>query len=654
MKLRYLRIGNYPPLKDIQVAFAGQSPIDRQCAIRFMVGVNGSGKSHLLQAISEAFLALADWRVPHFPITMVYELGEKPAFRADFHRLDFPEAVLDGKHHMTVIIAASRSSSQQRPSLWVSESHSFEPDANSEEFEHLIDSLYKDKKQNNYRAVITPGQWTGEGTPQLAYLPDTVLAYTTGAQEPWQNIWARNGNAGGFDTLVEDEDHGTDNERPAGWTYERELKAFPTDTILQKDVPADSTAIGWKPILITPQLLKFALLAVVLPSAMNELKQTASSVKKEKGLSELLARADWDVPVSIAFALEFRPRDPEWSEAKLRQLLPWLEAAGEITGEPEPSRRRFLHFDLLGRLNRISDEETRKNLEGIDYQGDALLQILNNYGEANAYERFERLYAMHQAGLFDHLQICLRKKDTEDLILYDELSDGEQMILGRMALFHLLKERSDALLLMDEPETHFNDVWKREIVDIVDDALGETASEVMISTHSAIVLTDAMSRDIVLLERNAQGHAEVRQIRGDLQTFGATSDHPLRDVFGSPDTVGKRATVILETLLAATQRSKQVARYWQGDVNKKSDLAETLFDMIKHSQPTRCEWKFDADDVATALDQIKQFAQYYGVQAPFDFGSIISAFIDHMGPGYFKIELMRAWRKLKDNPQRDS
>lgn len=77
MKLRYLRIGNYPPLKDVRVTFAGKSPIDRQCAIRFIVGVNGSGKSHMLQAVSEAFLALSDWRVPHFPITIVYELVGK-------------------------------------------------------------------------------------------------------------------------------------------------------------------------------------------------------------------------------------------------------------------------------------------------------------------------------------------------------------------------------------------------------------------------------------------------------------------------------------------------------------------------------------------------------------------------------------------------
>ena len=72
------------------------------------------------------------------------------------------------------------------------------------------------------------------------------------------------------------------------------------------------------------------------------------------------------------------------------------------------------------------------------------------------------------------------------VLRYEELSDGEQMVLGRMALFHLLQNHHDALLLLDEPETHFNDKWKREIVDIIDDAIGNTANDVLISTHSSL------------------------------------------------------------------------------------------------------------------------------------------------------------------------
>ena len=151
MKLRYLRVGNYPPIKDTDVAFSGDSPLARECAIRFAVGVNGSGKSHLLQAISEVFLALADWRVPHFPVTLVYELGSTT--------------------RQTVIVAASRTATQPEPGIWMSESHLFPPAAMAEDFQTLIDGLYRNTQQTQYRPVIAPGNWTGMATPQLSYMP---------------------------------------------------------------------------------------------------------------------------------------------------------------------------------------------------------------------------------------------------------------------------------------------------------------------------------------------------------------------------------------------------------------------------------------------------------------------------------------------------
>ena len=75
MKLRYLHLGNYPPIKDMAVSFASGSPLQRECAIRFVVGVNGSGKSNLLRAVAEVFLALSEQRVPQFPVSLIYELG---------------------------------------------------------------------------------------------------------------------------------------------------------------------------------------------------------------------------------------------------------------------------------------------------------------------------------------------------------------------------------------------------------------------------------------------------------------------------------------------------------------------------------------------------------------------------------------------------
>lgn len=77
MRLRYLHLLNYPPISDIKLCFASGSPLARECAIRFVVGVNGSGKSNLLRALAEVFLALADGRPIPFPVQLVYELGHR-------------------------------------------------------------------------------------------------------------------------------------------------------------------------------------------------------------------------------------------------------------------------------------------------------------------------------------------------------------------------------------------------------------------------------------------------------------------------------------------------------------------------------------------------------------------------------------------------
>ena len=83
MRLRYLHLSHYPPLADLAVAFSPRAPwaafepqgAPARLAIHFVIGQNGSGKSHLLRALSESFLALADERLPRSPVSLVYELG---------------------------------------------------------------------------------------------------------------------------------------------------------------------------------------------------------------------------------------------------------------------------------------------------------------------------------------------------------------------------------------------------------------------------------------------------------------------------------------------------------------------------------------------------------------------------------------------------
>ena len=168
---------------------------------------------------------------------------------------------------------------------------------------------------------------------------------------------------------------------------------------------------------------------------------------------------------------------------------------------------------------------------------------------------FRKLCAWRRSGLITGMQWIVRKLDTDDLLLYDQLSDGEREFLGRLALLHLLESRpddadageaQDALVLLDEPETHYNDVWKRELVAIIGDVLHQHASQVLISTHSSIALTDVFDEEITLLEKREDG---IRVVPVRISTFGADPSEIMVRVFGAPESIGCRSLQWLDEKL---------------------------------------------------------------------------------------------------------
>lgn len=73
---------------------------------------------------------------------------------------------------------------------------------------------------------------------------------------------------------------------------------------------------------------------------------------------------------------------------------------------------------------------------------------------------FTALREWRREGFLERASITVRRISRDDILCFESFSDGEQMLLGRAALLFLLRKQSDSLLLLDEPETHFNDAWK--------------------------------------------------------------------------------------------------------------------------------------------------------------------------------------------------
>lgn len=393
--------------------------------------------------------------------------------------------------------------------------------------------------------------------------------------QPWQLLWSRSHNAEGVDLVSQGEEYDPSDERPAGWTMAQEFAAQTSSTAFTRqdetDSPDETLSSGQnqfrRPILLAPALLKCALLAVALPEAfltlnaslqesLSSLARSFAQDKAPEPLQALLERGGWHHLVSVAFRCRLQPKT--WRRGLCETAHDWLLCAGEVIAEPHPTEmRRTLFFDLMGHFNN-NDVETLLPNSGRN-QGKALRSLLGDNGDTPAFEVFMKLVELHQASLFDDLELHLRRQPKPDetadkaeqdkdigVLRYEELSDGEQMVLGRMALFYLLEGQQDALLLLDEPETHFNDKWKREIVEIIDGAIGKTANDVLISTHSAIVLSDVFNDEIIMVQKTADG-STLRSVSE--QTFATDPSALMMTVFEADDSIGKRAQEFIEKML---------------------------------------------------------------------------------------------------------
>lgn len=540
MRLRYLHLQNYPPISDIKVRFASGSPLGRECAIRFVVGLNGSGKSNLLRAVAELFLALSDERIPPFPITLIYELG-----------------IREESRHFTFIVDCPGTKSEA--AVWVAEGWHWPDSENIETFESAVEQLRETSEYPHFRGHISRGNWPQQ--PGIA-MPSAILAYTTGDLRPWRSVWDRNQDAQGIVTDSSGEVE-PDDERPAGWSIDKE-RAFQTlrdeqdlDTEGLSVQKKGKSSLYRRPILLDATLLKCALLALALPQAVNGAKN------QDRELQEMLKRGNWHHLVSVVFHCHLQTG--KWSPQLCETAHDLWQCTGEVIAEPHPvESRRAVVFDIKGHLESHDLKTYTNDLASCSTQGEALWSLLGG-ADATPFEMFTRLLELNQAGLFDDVLLRLRSEATPEAVAeyegidigvlrYEELSDGEQMVLGRMALFHLLQNQHNALLLLDEPETHFNDKWKREIVDIIDDAIGNTANDVLISTHSSIVLSDVFNDEIVMVEKTAQGTG-VRSV-GEL-TFATDPSALMMTIFEADDSIGKRAQEYIEKKLQQTTGTKE-------------------------------------------------------------------------------------------------
>ncbi len=123
------------------------------------------------------------------------------------------------------------------------------------------------------------------------------------------------------------------------------------------------------------------------------------------------------------------------------------------------------------------------------------------------------------------IKIGPQKQET----LYDRLSDGEHQLIQIIALL-IMFENHNTLFILDEPESHFNPEWRSDFVAMIHKYVTGNRSEIVVSTHSPFLVSSCKGNRVFLCEKDKdKGQIDIDTVPEE--TYGASFDTLLKSVF---------------------------------------------------------------------------------------------------------------------------
>uniref|UniRef100_A0AAU6WRJ9 AAA family ATPase n=1 Tax=Chryseobacterium endophyticum TaxID=1854762 RepID=A0AAU6WRJ9_9FLAO len=179
------------------------------------------------------------------------------------------------------------------------------------------------------------------------------------------------------------------------------------------------------------------------------------------------------------------------------------------------------------------------------------LQELNKFYHTNT-ELFKALESTYISDLIDEVRVKVKKTNVNNEITFKELSEGEQQLLTVLGLLKFTKDK-ETLVLLDEPDTHLNPLWKWHYLDLLNDIyrndstteiLDET-THIIINTHDPLVIGGLKKEQVRIFRRNPEnGHVIADPAEKDPKGMGVAGILT-SELFGLPTILDKETQLLL-------------------------------------------------------------------------------------------------------------
>jgi predicted ATPase len=495
MRLLELYFKDYQVLRDFAIHFeqgAIHDTLGTRYKLDLIVGVNGTGKTTVLRTLALLFQILRreNNAVPPFGFRLHYRLHEGEADQVD--------------------VEVSNLDKEKNPLPAPPLSIKTDKDAEAKRESKIDEDL----------------------------LPDLVVAFTSGSEAGWELTSGTAQEENEEDTLPPDPTDANIERLLRDW-YLREVSGTPFETN-GEDIAGASDERHF--LFIKEHQLPL----VILCGLLADMDRAIRAGRAPQEAWQLLGAALHECKIKAlrGFSLKFRMNREAMKGDDLDYIARLEELSHHII---QTGSDYLLVFDLQASL---AGDHPVQRLMQVVINGLRLFRKLIKLAEPGGDEEpvlrevnlfLERDYDSAEESQEPRGRTASSDHDEEraPLHLLDWLSDGEISFLGRLCLFSLLGE-SEALILLDEPEVHFNDYWKRQLVHMLDQALQRQSSHVLMTTHSSITLSDVVNKDIWVLQR-PHTYTEKATPPG-IRTLGADPSDIIVYVFGAPAAAGAQST----------------------------------------------------------------------------------------------------------------
>ncbi|QQK58073.1 AAA family ATPase [Shewanella sp. LC6] len=524
--------GRYKGLKD--QAFDFSESIGQAIAL---VGLNGSGKSQLLELIAECFAFLERAQRPDFKVKTPLGFGFTLEYQLHDNNNDFGDltwgplsqfgSVINPKYRIEVAATG------KAPKVFAC--------SNGERFLIPLDALPLPR-------VVGYSSGLNENL-QRSFLKN--------ANQLYEGLMARAGRRKQLRQLNKDIRYRNDEQSQQRYQQnveelnQRFLRRYPH--LFAQDITEIGTGDNRITYVNQLSLIETALRSstqVYLDYDSAQLAIASLAISNRQHLVQALEGITFNSPALMK--LEYDLKSWVIEEDLTRDIKKFIGDALPYNVEgigPRTTDEEYDEFDL---------EYLRGKIELNFRDGDVTRLLLQSNLDSDL-RMFERLYRIQQLGLKaldpkvrselkndnyfgpvkkplkSKLPLAVKLLELADrdgrVVSYDDLSDGEAQLLQVLAILTLYKDEQ-TLFLFDEPETHLNPAWRTHFYRFLQQALGpdNENGQVFVATHSPFMISSLHQQSVFMFKRNEDRTIGYRP--PSEETYGASFDVLIKQFFG--------------------------------------------------------------------------------------------------------------------------